>query len=138
VQESLQSHADQKADQSPSAKPVLNSGLPSIGLGVYHSGIEVYGREISFGWSDMGRTGVFEIQPRCAASVMPKVTYKKTVVVGTAFVSRADVDLLLSKLVMEYPGSCYDVMDRNCNHFSNDLSKRLCKKKIPSYVNRCV
>ena len=138
VQESLQSHADHKADQSPSSKPVLNSGLPSFGLGVYHSGIEVFGREISFGWSDMGRTGVFEIQPRCASSVMPKVTYKKTVVVGTAFVSRADVDVLLSKLVMEYPGSCYDVMDRNCNHFSNDLSKRLCKKKIPSYVNRCV
>jgi hypothetical protein len=39
-------------------KKKVNSGLPGMGFGIYHSGIEVYGREISFGYSDDGSTGV--------------------------------------------------------------------------------
>jgi hypothetical protein len=30
--------------------------MPRVGLGIYHSGIEVFGREISFGYADAGMT----------------------------------------------------------------------------------
>ena len=39
-------------DDNPKKKKHVNSGLPMVGLGVYHSGIEIYGREVSFGHSD--------------------------------------------------------------------------------------
>jgi len=134
---------DKKADApggpgtgQKSRRGSLNSGLPSMGLGTYHSGIEIYGREFSFGWSDGEQTGVFEVPPKCAGGVMPKITYRKSVCVGKAKVSRAEVDRLLSHMSDIYRGCRYSVIDNNCNHFSNKLSKRLCKRKIPAYVNR--
>ena len=43
-------------DDKDGKKKKVNSGLPGMGFGIYHSGIEVYGREISFGYSDDGCT----------------------------------------------------------------------------------
>eukprot|EP00802_Teleaulax_amphioxeia_P001590 Tamp_01592.p1 GENE.Tamp_01592~~Tamp_01592.p1 ORF type:complete len:515 (-),score=79.12 Tamp_01592:3623-5047(-) len=42
------------AEDKEGKKKKVNSGLPGMGFGIYHSGIEVYGREISFGFSDDG------------------------------------------------------------------------------------
>lgn len=43
-----------------------NGYLVPVGLGAYHSGVEVYGEEISFGYHDDNSTGVFIIDPRAA------------------------------------------------------------------------
>ncbi|EKX42405.1 hypothetical protein GUITHDRAFT_141342 [Guillardia theta CCMP2712] len=94
-----------------------NAGLSRLGLGLYHSGVEIYGREFSFGYSEGGRTGVFEIPCKCASAVMSQVTFKESVLLGYCQRSRFEVR-------------------RNCNHFSNELSKLLVGKPIPSYVNR--
>jgi hypothetical protein len=51
----------------------VNSGLPGMGFGIYHSGIEVYGREISFGYSDDGCTGVFEVCVRVCVCACVRV-----------------------------------------------------------------
>ena len=43
-----------------------NGYLVPVGLGAYHSGVEVYGEEISFGYHDDNSTGIFNIDPRTA------------------------------------------------------------------------
>uniref|UniRef100_A0A7S0HUY8 PPPDE domain-containing protein n=1 Tax=Hanusia phi TaxID=3032 RepID=A0A7S0HUY8_9CRYP len=113
-----------------------NSGLSKLGLGLYHSGIEVYGREFSFGYCEGGRTGVFEIPCRCAGAIMPNVVFKESVLVGYCERSRFEVEHLLRRLSASFLGDSYDIVRRNCNHFSNELSKILVGKSIPSYVNR--
>jgi hypothetical protein len=72
-----------------------NSGMPRVGLGIYHSGIEVFGREISFGYADSGMTGVFEVPPRCAPGVMTRTTFKESVLLGYMFRSAFEVDHIL-------------------------------------------
>ena len=42
-----------------------NATFSAIGLGAYHSGVEIMGTETTFGHTDEG-TGVFEHEPRQA------------------------------------------------------------------------
>lgn len=43
-----------------------NGYLVPVGLGAYHSGVEIYGEEISFGYHDEDSTGIFIVDPRTA------------------------------------------------------------------------
>jgi len=61
------------------------AGLPGVGLGIYHSGLEMYGREVSFGYADGGLTGVFEVPAKTAPGVMPRTTFKESVLLGYMF-----------------------------------------------------
>lgn len=42
----------------------INEYLDNIGVGIYHSGIELYGNEYSYGGHSLSSTGVFKTQPR--------------------------------------------------------------------------
>ena len=109
------------AEEKDGKKKKVNSGLPGMGFGIYHSGIEVYGREVSFGFSDDGSTGVFEVPSRCAGGVMPRITFKEAHVMGEIVRSRYEVDHLLARLAEKFQGDSYDLVRRNCNHFANEL-----------------
>ena len=128
--------ADEKAKEGGGGDKRGNSGLPAVGLGIYHSGIEVFGRELSFGWADGGLTGVFEIPAKCATGVMPKTTLKESVVLGHMFRSAFEVDSIAQRLAAKYRGDAYDLVRCNCNHFASELSQALVGKPIPAYVNR--
>lgn len=43
-----------------------NGYLIPVGLGAYHSGVEVYGEEFSFGFHEADYSGVFTVDPRSA------------------------------------------------------------------------
>lgn len=36
-----------------------------IGMGAYHSGLQIFGREWTFGYLDSDHTGIFDHHPRC-------------------------------------------------------------------------
>jgi len=106
----------------------LNSFLESFGTGAYHCGIEVYGKEWSFHQINSG-TGVFECAPRSCT----QHTHKQSVVMGVTSLSKEEVERLINRLRREWPGRGYEVLTRNCCHFSNTLSVRLGTGEIPRW-----
>ncbi|XP_071708665.1 deSI-like protein At4g17486 [Rutidosis leptorrhynchoides] len=103
-----------------------------VGLGVYHSGVQVHGVEYAFGAHEHSTTGLFEVDPRKC----PGFTFRKSILIGRTDFGPREVRGFIEKLAAEYSGNSYNLITRNCNHFCNDLCQRLTKKPIPSWVNR--
>jgi hypothetical protein len=107
--------------------PESNKFLSFVGVGAYHSGVEVEGREWTF-----SESGVFFTKPleaNCGA-------FKSTIDLGEHRGSPSDFNAIIADLRKEFPEGSYDLVKRNCNHFANALSQRLVQKQIPSWVNR--
>ena len=54
----------------------LNEYIGNIGLGVYHTGVEVYNREYCYGGHQFGGSGIFEMTPRDTANLGPNYAFK--------------------------------------------------------------
>lgn len=107
----------------------LNSLCRVIGTGAFHAGVEVYGLEWSFGFSEDG-SGVFSCTPgECGGH-----SYREAVCMGETPLQEEDVMVLLSTLAQDWPGSDYDILRRNCCHFSDALCRRLEVGQIPGWV----
>eukprot|EP00271_Cylindrocystis_brebissonii_P005334 TRINITY_DN17331_c0_g1_i1.p1 TRINITY_DN17331_c0_g1~~TRINITY_DN17331_c0_g1_i1.p1 ORF type:complete len:217 (-),score=25.99 TRINITY_DN17331_c0_g1_i1:281-931(-) len=109
-----------------------NDYLYWIGLGIYHSGIEVHGVEYAYGAHDYPTSGVFEVEPRNT----PGFKYRTTVLLGKTLLSPREFRSYVENMSSEYFGDSYHLIIKNCNHFSADLSKRLVGRDIPGYINR--
>ncbi|XVF12542.1 hypothetical protein REPUB_Repub08aG0127500 [Reevesia pubescens] len=104
-----------------------------IGLGgIFHSAVQVYGDdEWSFGFCEQG-SGVFS----CPPGKNPMYTYRESMVLGRTNFSIFKVNQILRELSREWPGSSYDLLSKNCNHFCDEFCERLGVQKLPGWVNR--
>lgn len=104
-----------------------------IGLGgIFHSAVQVYGdEEWSFGFCEQG-SGVFS----CPSGKNPMYTYRECIVLGKTTCSISKVNQILRELSREWPGSSYDLLSKNCNHFCDEFCERLGVPKLPGWVNR--
>ncbi|KAK7294001.1 hypothetical protein RJT34_16884 [Clitoria ternatea] len=103
-----------------------------LGLGVYHSGVEVHGVEFAFGAHEYSSTGIFEGEPkRCEG-----FRFRKTILIGKTDMNRVEVKRVMEELGSAYKGNAYNLITKNCNHFCNDACLRLAGNPIPSWVNR--
>ncbi|EPT25686.1 EREBP-4 family protein [Toxoplasma gondii TgCatPRC2] len=55
---------------------------------------------------------------------------------GVSPLNRAQIAAEIETLRREFAGENYHILERNCNHFCDELCKRLVGKRIPSYLNR--
>uniref|UniRef100_N1R0T5 Uncharacterized protein n=1 Tax=Aegilops tauschii TaxID=37682 RepID=N1R0T5_AEGTA len=110
----------------------VNDYLYWLGFGVFHSGIEVHGMEYGFGAHDFSSSGVFEVESKCC----PGFVYRKTVSLGTTDMSREDFRSFIERLAGKYHGNTYNLIAKNCNHFTDDVCRNLTGKPIPGWVNR--
>ncbi|CAN8284233.1 unnamed protein product [Cochlearia groenlandica] len=103
-----------------------------IGLGVFHSGVEVHGVEYAFGAHKSSSTGIFRVEPKKC----PGFTFRKSILVGKTDIVAKQVRVFMDKLAQEYKGNKYHLITRNCNHFCDEVCVKLTQKPIPSWVNR--
>ncbi|KAA8523046.1 hypothetical protein F0562_009469 [Nyssa sinensis] len=103
-----------------------------VGLGIFHSGIEVNGMEYGFGAHDYPVSGVFEVEPKSC----PGFIYRCSIPLGHINISPSEFRMLIENIASEYHGDTYHLISKNCNHFTDDISWRLTGKRIPGWVNR--
>ncbi|GMH11913.1 hypothetical protein Nepgr_013754 [Nepenthes gracilis] len=103
-----------------------------LGLGVYHSGVQVHGVEYAFGAHDHATSGVFEVEPKQCSDFR----FRKSILIGRTDLSSKEARALMQKLSKDYLGNTYHLISKNCNHFCNDACIQLTGKPIPSWVNR--
>ncbi|RNF26070.1 putative desumoylating isopeptidase 2 [Trypanosoma conorhini] len=116
-----------------------------FGLGLYHTGVEVFGTEWAFGGkadSPPHFCGIFPCLPKRA---LPQYMLKESVVLGHLPLGTrpSRVYAVLKKMGPEWGACTYHLLQRNCNHFSSAFRDALAKefpeirlKKFPSYINR--
>jgi len=94
-----------------------NLYLNPLGMGTYHSGVEVFGSETTFGGNNSDGSGVFTHTPREA----PGAQHRESISMGLTNLSASQVRAVIDEMRDEYRGSSYHLLLRNCNHFSADL-----------------
>ncbi|XP_053962466.1 deubiquitinase DESI2-like [Anastrepha ludens] len=114
----------------------LNEYSAYIGLGVFHSGIEVYGTEFAYGGHQFPFTGIFEMLPRDQADLGTNFQFRQTVNLGCTQFTCQQVYQIVEELGEKFTGSSYHLINCNCNHFCDYLAEFLCGKGIPGWVNR--
>ncbi|GMH14305.1 hypothetical protein Nepgr_016146 [Nepenthes gracilis] len=103
-----------------------------IGLGAYHSGVQVHGVEYAFGGHEYPTTGIVEGPPKQCDGFR----FRKAILIGWTELSAEEVTGLMAALAEDYKGNAYNLITKNCNHFCNDACIRLSGNPIPSWVNR--
>jgi len=112
----------------------LNLLLRPLGTGVFHCGVQVYGREWSYADSPMTSprqvTGIFcSIPCHCEGH-----TFSQSVSMGQTGASEADVLQLLRLLRASWAAEDYHTLTRNCCHFCDEFCQRLGVGTLPAWV----
>eukprot|EP00977_Amphora_coffeiformis_P004211 scaffold877_cov154-Amphora_coffeaeformis.AAC.3 len=105
-----------------------NDYLYQVGMGFHHSGVEIMGSEYSFA----SGAGVFDSTPKHA----PGARFREQIEMGSFEGGQAELKKALDDMREEFSPDDYNLIRKNCNHFSAALCWRLLGKRIPAHVNR--
>jgi hypothetical protein len=104
-------------------------------MGAFHAGVEILGREYSFGWNDEGTTGCFWVEPRGAETLFGH-RFRQHIKMGTVMLSFDELQALVLKMETHWMGFMYDMWHKNCNHFCDELCQELGLGSMPKWINR--
>lgn len=107
-----------------------NDFLFPIGMGLHHTGVEVAGREYSYG----SQGGIYDGPPKHA----PGARFRCQLDMGIFDGGTQELNKVLDELRHNsgFGSNGYNLIRKNCNHFCNALVWQLLRRPIPAYVNR--
>jgi len=108
----------------------INDWAPVTGTGAFHAAVEVYGLEWSYCSTSRG-DGIYSCMPRENTGHV----YRESIPLGVTFNKVAQVEILLGQMSKNWSGEDYNMIWKNCCHFSDDLCQRLGVGAIPAWVN---
>jgi len=106
-------------------------GLAPMG-GALHAGVEIFGREWSYGGGAGEGSGIVCEEPRSNR----QHRFRETVVMGRTELSSAEVALLMGELLEQWASEDYHWLHRNCLAFANELCERLGVGRLPPWIDR--
>lgn len=107
---------------------LLNLGpLKTIGLGLHHSGVQI-GDHSEYEFGDC--SGISVIEPKTATGA----TFSHSIVLGD--IKQEIVIEALIEMYTEFTCDNYDLLSRNCNHFTEQFVYKLTRIRTPKYINR--
>ncbi|KAK6531427.1 hypothetical protein TWF281_008232 [Arthrobotrys megalospora] len=105
-----------------------------LGVGLLHTGVAIGDREYAFGGHDRrGVTGVYYLKPQ---QEPPGATFRTSIVHAHVSYTPDQVHDILIEVSQEFLGTSYNVLTRNCNHFTSYLCEKLTGKPAPKWINR--
>jgi hypothetical protein len=108
--------------------------LWALGTSLLHSGIVINKKEYAFGGHDRkGMTGVYWTRPK---SVPPGGTFKCEILQGFTIASSDEIEKIIKDASDEFHGTNYNLLTKNCNHFTDYLCQKLTGRPGPSWLNR--
>lgn len=112
----------------------LGSFLWTLGTSLLHSGVVIKDREYAFGGHDIrNKTGVYYTTPLTSP---PGATFKTSLLHGFTLRPHEEIDEIIREASKEFEGRSYNLLERNCNHFTDWLVERLTGRKAPGWLNR--
>eukprot|EP00811_Abedinium_folium_P000583 NODE_10534_length_1345_cov_4.799672.p1 GENE.NODE_10534_length_1345_cov_4.799672~~NODE_10534_length_1345_cov_4.799672.p1 ORF type:complete len:277 (-),score=84.33 NODE_10534_length_1345_cov_4.799672:359-1189(-) len=101
--------------------------------GAFHTGVVVYGREWSFGMTlDDESSGLTWNYPGRNFDH----SFREALPMGCTKLSRLAVLNVLREMESEWKGNSYQVLTRNCHHFTEDFCRRLGVNTPPPWINK--
>ena len=67
---------------------------------------------------------------------MPNARFRETIDLGVYNGTSKEFNQIIDDLRLIFLGNSYNIVTRNCNHFSDAFVKRLINRPIPAYINR--
>jgi deubiquitinase DESI2 len=91
-------------------------------------------REYAYGGHDRAKTtGVYWTAPRTCP---PGVTFRTEILQGFTFATPQEIDSIVKRTSEDFLGTSYNLLTKNCNHFTQTLCERLTGRKGPTWLNR--
>ena len=101
-----------------------------FGLTFYHTAIEYDETEYAFGFHDESSTGVYDIKPMS----YDEGRYVESIKLG--YIDRRTFFKTMDEIKIIFTGQSYNILFKNCNHFTNNMSSSLFNREIPSKYSR--
>ncbi|KAF8822466.1 UBA/TS-N domain-containing protein [Cardiosporidium cionae] len=103
--------------------PLLGRSIEAI----WHSSVLIYGKEFFYG-------GGINQYPQGVFQQMNGIQPSRVVDMGETEVTESMLQSYLISVTHRFKAECYDLINWNCNHFSDVLCQFLLGKSIPHYV----
>lgn len=113
----------------------FNTVMEWFGFGFYHTSIEIYKHEFSYGGHDYDCSGIVCVEAGNNAGL----TLKERLPVGVTYYSEDEIDEVIRNFGEFWIGQEYDPFSHNCNCFTEKFLSHIAHKSefyYPEYVNR--
>jgi len=95
----------------------LTRFLPSVGMGAYHTSLEVEGYRYTFA----ANAGILKTISQ-NEGVPRGASYKEAIPLGSCACNRGELNAIVKKMGLTFHGRSYHLIHRNCNHFTQTLA----------------